>query len=127
MGRLLLVGAGGFLGAVARYLAGGAVQAAARHGHFPWGTLAVNAAGCLLIGFLAGLAELRSVFTAEQRLFLITGFLGGFTTFSAYGYETYFLVRVGEGALAAANVVGQVALGLAAVWGGHRLAELVAR
>ncbi len=124
MTRLLLVGAGGFLGAVMRYLAGGAVQAAARYGHFPWGTLAVNVAGCLLIGFVAGLAELRSVFTPEQRLFLITGFLGGFTTFSAYGYETYFLVRSGEGALAAVNVVGQVLLGLAAVWGGHRLAQL---
>jgi CrcB protein len=127
MGRLLLVGAGGFLGAVLRYLASGAVQAAARYGHFPWGTFAVNAAGCLLIGVVAGLAELRGVFSPEQRLFLITGFLGGFTTFSAYGYETYYLVRVGEVALAAANVAGQVAVGLAAVWGGHRIAELLAR
>jgi len=127
MVKLLLVGAGGFLGSVLRYLAGGAVQAAARHPHFPWGTLAVNAAGCLLIGFLGGVAETRHVLTLEQRLFLITGFLGGFTTFSAYGFETYYLVRVGEPGLAVANVFGQVALGLAGVWAGHQLAALLPR
>ena len=127
MRNLLLVGAGGFLGSVLRYLAGGAVQAAARHVHFPWGTLAVNAAGCLLIGLLGGLAATRHVLSPEQRLFLITGFLGGFTTFSAYGFETYYLVRVGEPGLAAANALGQVALGLAAVWAGHALAALLPR
>jgi len=125
--NLLLVGAGGFLGSVLRYVAGGAVQAAARHVPFPWGTLAVNAAGCLLIGLLGGLAETRHVLGPEQRLFLITGFLGGFTTFSAYGFETYYLVRVGEPGLAAANALGQVALGLACVWAGHALATLVPR
>jgi fluoride exporter len=125
--NLLLVGAGGFLGSVLRYLAGGAVQAAARHAHFPWGTLAVNAAGCLLIGLLGGLVEMRHVLSPEQRLFLITGFLGGFTTFSAYGFETYYLVRVGEPGLAAANALGQVALGLASVWAGHALAALLPR
>ena len=125
--KLFLVGAGGFLGSVLRYLASGAVQSAARYVHFPWGTLVVNATGCLLIGFLTGLAEARGVFSLEQRLFLITGFLGGFTTFSAYGYETYFLVRVGETALAVANACGQVVLGLAAVWAGHLLANLLPR
>src|SRR5512143_1918622 len=127
MVKLHLVGAGGFLGSVLRYVAGGAVQAAARYGHFPWGTLAVNAAGCLLIGLLGGAAETRHVLSQEQRLFLITGFLGGFTTFSAYGYETYFLIRVGEPGLAAANALGQVALGLAGVWAGHFLADLLPR
>ena len=127
MVRILLVGAGGFLGSVLRYLASGAVQSVARYQHFPWGTMAVNAAGCLLIGFLTGLAETRHVLTQEQRLFLITGFLGGFTTFSAFGFESYFLVRVGETALAAANVCGEVALGLAGVWAGHQLAALLPR
>ncbi len=127
MTKLLLVGAGGFLGSVLRYLASGAVQSAARYVHFPWGTLAVNTAGCLLIGFLTGLAEARGIFSLEQRLFLITGFLGGFTTFSAFGYETYFLVRVGETMLAAANACGQVVLGLAAVWAGHLIANLLPR
>lgn len=127
MTRLLLVGAGGFLGSVLRYLAGGVIQAAARNVHFPWGTLAVNTVGCLLIGFLGGAAETRHVLSHEQRLFLITGFLGGFTTFSAYGFETYFLVRVGEPGLAAANAVGQVVLGLAAVWAGHVLATFLPR
>jgi CrcB protein len=127
MMKLLLVGTGGFLGSVLRYLASGAVQSAARYAHFPWGTLAVNGAGCLLIGFLTGLAETRGVFSLDQRLFLITGFLGGFTTFSAFGYETYFLMRVGETALAAANACGQLLLGLAAVWAGHLLATLLPR
>ena len=125
--KLLLVGAGGFLGSVLRYLASGAVQSAARYVHFPWGTLAVNATGCLFIGFLTGLAETRGVFSLEQRLFLITGFLGGYTTFSAFGYETFFLARSGEAALAAANVCGQVLAGLAAVWIGHQLAALLPR
>ena len=125
--KLLLVGVGGFVGSVLRYLASGAVQSAARYGHFPWGTLAVNSVGCLLIGFLTGLAESRGVFSLEQRLFLITGFLGGFTTFSAFGYETFFLVRVGEIALAVANACGQVVVGLAAVWAGHLLAGLLTR
>ena len=125
--KLFLVGAGGFLGSVLRYLASGAVQSTARYVHFPGGTLVVNTVGCLLIGFLTGLAEARGVFSLEQRLFLITGFLGGFTTFSAFGYETYFLVRVGETLLAAANVCGQLLLGFAAVWAGHLLASLLPR
>jgi protein CrcB len=74
--KLLLVGAGGFLGSLLRYLASEAVQSAARHVHFPWGTLAVNTVGCLLTGFLTGLAAARGLFSLEQRLFLITGFLG---------------------------------------------------
>lgn len=125
--KLLLVGAGGFLGAVLRYLAGGAVQALARSVSFPWGTLVVNATGCLAIGVLSHLAEARGVIGAEQRLFLITGLLGGYTTFSAYGNETFLLLREGETALAAANALGQVALGLAAVWAGRALAHMLWR
>lgn len=125
--KLLLVGAGGFLGSVLRYLASGAVQSAVASAGFPWGTLAVNATGCFAIGALAHLAELRGVLGAEQRLFLITGVLGGYTTFSAYGNETYLLLREGETALAAANALGQVALGLAAVWAGRTLALMIWR
>jgi CrcB protein len=123
--RLLLVGVGGFLGSVLRYAASGAVLAATRYDAFPFGTFAVNAAGCLLIGLISGMAELRGSFSPEQRLFLVTGFLGGFTTFSAFGFETYYLLRTGAFLLAAANAVGQVAVGLAAVWGGHRIAALL--
>jgi CrcB protein len=125
--KLLLVGAGGFLGSVLRYLASGAVQSAARSASFPWGTLAVNASGCFAIGLFAHLAETRGMLGAEQRLFLITGLLGGYTTFSAYGNETFLLFREGETALAAANALGQVALGLAAVWAGRALAHIIWR
>jgi len=125
--KLLLVGSGGFLGSVLRYLASGAVQSAARSASFPWGTLAVNATGCLAIGFLSHLAEERGVLGEEQRLLLVTGFLGGYTTFSAYGNETFLLLREGETALAAANALGQVALGLAAVWAGRVLAHMLWR
>lgn len=125
--KLLLVGTGGFLGSVLRYLAGGVVQSAARSASFPWGTLVVNATGCFVIGLLSHLAETRGILSAEQRLFLITGLLGGYTTFSAYGNETFLLFREGEAALAAANAIGQVALGLAAVWAGRTLAHMIWR
>jgi CrcB protein len=125
--RLLLVGAGGFLGSVLRYLASGAVQSAARSASFPWGTFAVNAAGCFAIGVLSHLADTRGLLGSEQRLFLITGLLGGFTTFSAFGNETFLLMREGETVLAAANALGQVALGLAAVWAGSAVAHMLWR
>lgn len=125
--RLLLVGAGGFLGSVLRYLASGMVQSAARSASFPWGTLVVNATGCFAIGVLSHLAEARGLLSAEQRLFLITGLLGGYTTFSAYGNETFLLFREGEAALAVANALGQVTLGLAAVWAGRTLAHMIWR
>lgn len=124
MARLLLVGLGGFLGSVSRYLLGGLVQRAAPGLLFPIGTLAVNILGCLVIGFLAGLAETRGVFTPEARVFLMIGVLGGFTTFSTFGYETFQLLRDVQIGAAAVNVGLQVALGLLAVWSGHVLARL---
>jgi CrcB protein len=81
----------------------------------------VNVLGCLAIGGLGGLAEYRNLLDPATRLLLFTGFLGGFTTFSAFAYETYFLGREGAWASGAANVLLQVALGLFAVWLGHRL------
>lgn len=121
--RLLLIGAGGFLGAVGRYLLGGAVQ---RLGGattaFPWGTLAVNVLGCLIIGALYGIAEAREV-GSGVRLFLATGVLGGFTTFSTFGLETVALAREGAPLRAGVNAVATLALCLAAVWLGHAMAS----
>ena len=88
---------------------------------FPWGTLEVNALGCLAIGGLAALAEQLHVFSPSARLLLFTGLLGGFTTYSAFAYETYFLAREQLWAAAGANVALQVGLGLAGVCLGHRL------
>lgn len=123
--NLLLVGGGGFLGSVARYLLGGFVLHATGAARFPYATLVVNVTGCLAIGVFAGFAERASMFTPAMRLFLMTGFLGGYTTFSAFGYETFFLAREHAWLSAAGNVIIQVILGLAAVFAGYRLAVLI--
>ena len=125
MRNLLLVGGGGFLGSVARYLLGGLVLHATGAPRFPFATMVVNVTGCLTIGVLTGVAERAGMFSPSTRLFLITGFLGGYTTFSAFAYETFFLAREHAWLSAAVNVVAQVGLGLAAVWVGYRLAILV--
>jgi CrcB protein len=122
MTNVLLVGIGGFLGSAARYLITGVVTQASATSRFPLGTLMVNLLGCLAIGAVAGLAERADLFSAQTRLFLVTGILGGFTTFSAFAFETYFLGREHQWMPAMINVVAQVALGLAAVWVGHQLA-----
>ncbi len=119
--HLLYVGLGGALGAIARYLMGGWVLHHTLQWRFPVGTFAVNVAGCLAVGVLAGLAERHALFSPSLRVFLFTGLLGGFTTFSAFGLETLYLLRRGETGVAAAYVVGSMVLGLAAVWLGWRL------
>jgi CrcB protein len=117
------VAAGGALGSCARWWLGGWVQrrAAAASGAlplFPAGTLAVNLLGCLLVGFLVALAEERGAFDPLVRVFLLVGVLGGFTTFSTFGFETVALARDGNWLLAATNVAASVGGGLAGVWMG---------
>jgi CrcB protein len=112
------VGAGGFVGSLFRYWLAGAVHAVLPAPRLPWGTLAVNVLGCFAIGLLGGLAETRGVLTATGRLFLLIGMLGGFTTFSTFGYETLALLREQAVSRAALNVALQLSLGLAAAWGG---------
>jgi CrcB protein len=119
---LLLVGCGGFVGAVLRWGVGGLVHRSAALGGFPFGTLAVNVTGCLLIGAAAAMTETRQLLRPEARLFLMVGLLGGYTTFSSFGYETLALARDGEALRAALNVAAHVAAGLAAVWIGYVLA-----
>ncbi len=114
----MLVGAGGFVGSALRFTFSGWVQRLAATGGFPYGTLAVNVLGCLLIGLLGGLAEYRQVLTAGQRLFLMVGILGGFTTFSTFGYETLALAQDSEYLKAVANTLLQVVLGFVAVFVG---------
>ena len=122
--RLALVGLGGMIGAIIRYGAGGLVHRLYA-GRFPLGTLLINAAGCLAIGFLFTMAEDRGVMSAYARLFVFVGVLGGFTTFSSFGYETFTLWRDGLAARALLNVAANMILGLAAVWVGHVLARLI--
>ena len=120
--RTLLVGAGGFVGASLRYALGGLVHRALPP-EFPWATFLVNVSGCFVIGFLAILTEERGPIGGTGRLFLMVGVLGGYTTFSTFGYETLSLAREGSHGLAAANAAGQVLLGLGAVWAGMVVAR----
>src|SRR5512145_3259967 len=102
---MLIVGAGGALGAIARYKLGGLVLHHTLDWKFPAATFTVNVLGCLAAGVLAGLVERHDLFGPHARLLLFTGILGGFTTFSAFGLETAYLLRRGEAGAAVANVV----------------------
>ncbi len=127
MGKLLLIGVGGFIGSVLRYLASGYIQQLTKSIVFPYGTLAVNVTGCLIIGFLSYLADTRGLFTTETRAFTFVGLLGGFTTFSTFGNETVNFLRDGENIFALVNVGLQIGGGLAAVWLGRNAANLLWR
>ena len=120
MKGVLFVGLGGFIGSIARYSLGGWILHMTAQERFPYSTFAVNVLGCLAVGILAGLAEKHHVFGPQARLLLITGLLGGFTTFSAFGLETVYLLRRGETWVAAGYVCASVLVGIAAVWLGIR-------
>ena len=110
---LLIVGLGGALGAVSRYLTTGWVQGLAGD-FFPWGTLVVNVAGSLLLGFVLVWLQ-ATISSAELRQFVAIGFLGSFTTFSTFSWEALALLRDGEWWRAGGYVAGSVAIGLLAV------------
>jgi len=120
MKHILLVGAGGGIGSMARYLCQRWAYAMYPH-HFPWGTLGVNIIGCFLIGIFWGL-HFRSFESNESwKLFLMVGFCGGFTTFSAFTLEGTGLIREQRLALFFTYVMACVALGLLATYIGMRL------
>ena len=122
--RWFLVGVGGFVGTLARYWLSGVI--ARRYGEtFPLGTLAVNAAGCFIIGFLFYFFYERSLSNPTSRTVLFIGLLGGFTTFSSYGLQTFTLLRDGEVSLALANIIASNALCLVLVWLGYVLAKAI--
>jgi len=117
----LLVIAGGMVGAPLRYLTDRAVQL--RHDTaFPWGTLAVNVAGCLILGLLTG-AVSGGAASSHLQLLLGTGLCGALTTYSTFSYETLRLAEDGAGFYAVANVVASVAAGLGAAFVGVSFAE----
>jgi CrcB protein len=123
--QILYVGLGGFIGSALRFLLGGLAQRLAPMGGFPVGTLAVNVLGCLAIGLLGGLADQRQALDAGQRLFLMVGVLGGFTTFSSFALETLGLLQDGAILKAALNCLLQMALGLSAAVLGYTAARLI--
>ncbi|MFF4172210.1 fluoride efflux transporter FluC [Streptomyces sp. NPDC001744] len=123
MNDLLLVAAGGAVGASLRHLTDRAVQA--RHGTaFPWGTLTVNVVGSLLLGLLTG-AVLSGAAGHTARLLLGTGLCGALTTYSTLSYETLRLAETGAKLLAAANVVASVVAGVGAVLAGLAAARVL--
>jgi fluoride exporter len=119
---LLWVALGGALGSVARWGVSSWAARLAPHGSFPWGTLGVNLAGSAAIGFVLTLAFERNVVPVPMRLFLVTGLLGGFTTYSAFAWETLALARDGQVLSAAGYVAGSVVGGLLAAAGGAAIA-----
>lgn len=125
--KVLLVGAGGFIGSVLRYVIGGLVQSAFPASTFPYGTLAVNVTGCFGIGLISQIAEAHGALGPAARTFLVVGLLGGYTTFSAFGNETLNLLRDGQRLSAGMNLGGHLVLALCAVWFGRLAAQLVWR
>lgn len=122
--QLLWVGVGGFLGSVARFVVAGFFNRLSPILAFPVGTLAVNILGCFLIGLLYGLAESRDILGTDIRIFLFIGVLGGFTTYSTFGFESLALLQDGEFFKTSANILLHVIVGLAAVWIGDTLGRL---
>src|SRR3954465_6157521 len=124
--KMLLVAAGGAVGSMARYQIGAWVLARTETWSFPLGTFIVNVLGCLIAGVLIGIAEYRSFLTPELRLLLFTGFLGGFTTFSAFGVETVALIERGQFGGGAFFGLARVGCGAAALFGAMKLAAAIA-
>ena len=124
MSGLIFVGLGGGLGAMSRYGISLLVMHFYPLARFPLATFSVNFIGCLLIGVLASCLSAFSASSESLKLFLITGFLGGFTTFSAFGLETLILLRRGDIGIAGFNIALSVFCCLFAVWFGLKLGEV---
>ena len=121
--QLIIVAVGGAIGSMLRYKLGGFALHHTQTWNFPVSTFSINVAGCLAIGVLAALVEHHDLFSPSVRLLLFTGLLGGFTTFSAFGYESMFLLRRGLFSIAAGYVLVSVVGGLIAVGVGMKLID----
>lgn len=123
MMKLLFLGLSGAAGTLARF---GVTEAVKRFapGLMPWGTWAVNILGCFAFGLIWVLAEEGGAVSAEFRFFALVGFMGAFTTFSSFAFESVDLFRAGEALACLANIVGQNVVGLAAVAAGMAVARM---
>lgn len=119
MRNLLIIGLGGFCGAILRYLIGGGVQKWTQSVDFPYGTLAVNLLGCLIIGMLTRLDEVRTVLSPDMRYMILIGLLGAFTTYSTFGNEAINLINDRRFDLAVFYIGAHIVLGLGAVFLGR--------
>lgn len=122
--KLLLLIAAGAAGTLSRYALGGFVQERAGSA-FPWGTLAVNLLGSFAFGLIWTLAEDRLIISGETRRIILTGFMGAFTTFSTFMYETTAFMQDGLYAAALLNLVAQNGLGLVAMLAGLTIGRLL--
>jgi CrcB protein len=122
VGLWLLVGVGGAVGSMARYGLSGLVHRYLGMS-FPYGTFAVNIIGCLIFGAIASADNGRFAIGPSGRALLLTGVIGGFTTFSAFSFETFALIRDGETGLALLNVGGQIVVGIIAMWAGYTISH----
>ena len=124
MSKLFLIGLAGFIGTLGRYWMSGVV--AKRYGEtFPAGTLVVNLVGCFLVGLLFYLLEERFLVNQTARTAVLIGLLGGFTTFSSFGLQTFTLLQDGEFGFAVLNLTASNLGGLLLVWAGYTLARIV--
>lgn len=122
MKPMILVALGGAAGSIARYKLSGWILHQSVSWKFPLGTFCVNVSGCLVAGILAGMVTKHDLFSPETRLLLFTGMLGGFTTFSAFGLETLYLLKRSEYLIAGANVLLSILAAMMALWIGFELA-----
>ena len=125
MAKIVLVLLGGAFGTGLRYFLSSFIYSKVKEPTFPYANLVINVSGSFLIGVLAELFDSRILVAPVTRVALLSGVLGGYTTFSSFAFETVSLLRDGEFWLASLNVSLSVVLGLAAVWLGMRLAQLL--
>ena len=125
MGKYLMVGVGGFLGAIARFWVGGFVSAKIGT-RFPLGTFVINCTGSFFIGFIVTLLAQRAHWSPNWRYLIPIGFIGAYTTFSTFEYETFRVLQEGELLMALLNVLVSVLVGFLAVWLGVIAARLSA-
>ena len=114
MKLIFAIGTGSFLGGILRYLLSLLIQTKTT-AHFPLGTLTINILGCFFIGIVFGIFD-KGQISNDWKMFLATGFLGGFTTFSAFSIETFALFREGHAGYALLYILASVLLGLLATW-----------
>ena len=124
MDRYAMIAIGGALGALARYELAAMIQARIPAG-FPWGTFVVNITGCLIMGIAATVLTDRLVVHPNWRFLIPIGFIGAYTTFSTFEYETFRAVTEGAWMIGALNVVASVVAGYAALWLGVVLSRLI--
>ncbi len=124
MHLILLVGLAGALGAVARYLLS-SVMSGLLGASFPWGIFLVNVLGCLLFGIVVGLVEHFKLISDAVHLTLLTGFMGAFTTFSTFIFDTHLFLGEGKWMLGMLNVAGQIVIGMICLWGGQKFVDVL--